>query len=51
MRSAELSRLYPQVAPDDDVTNWPDGRIWEALSTRTKPACPGLDRFRRSGGL
>jgi p-hydroxybenzoate 3-monooxygenase len=34
MRSAEVSRLYLQVAPDDDVTNWPDGRIWEALSTR-----------------
>jgi len=34
MRSAEVSRLYLQIAADDDVTNWPDERVWEALSTR-----------------
>ncbi|WP_328805663.1 4-hydroxybenzoate 3-monooxygenase [Sabulicella rubraurantiaca] len=34
MRSERLSRLYVQCAPDDDVANWPDSRIWEALHTR-----------------
>ncbi|MEJ3742685.1 4-hydroxybenzoate 3-monooxygenase [Actinomycetes bacterium KLBMP 9797] len=34
MRSAEVSRLYLQIAADDNVTNWPDDRVWEALSTR-----------------
>jgi p-hydroxybenzoate 3-monooxygenase len=34
MRSPSLSRLYLQVDPEDDVANWPDGRIWEELHTR-----------------
>jgi p-hydroxybenzoate 3-monooxygenase len=34
MRSPELSRLYFQCDPDDDVANWPDERIWEELHTR-----------------
>jgi p-hydroxybenzoate 3-monooxygenase len=34
MRSHSISRLYVQVAPDDDIANWPDDRVWEALSTR-----------------
>jgi p-hydroxybenzoate 3-monooxygenase len=34
MRSDKVSRLYLQVAPDEDVAAWPDDRIWEALSTR-----------------
>jgi p-hydroxybenzoate 3-monooxygenase len=34
MRSPELSRLYFQCDPDDDVANWPDERIWEELQTR-----------------
>ncbi|HTV12080.1 MAG TPA: 4-hydroxybenzoate 3-monooxygenase [Acidimicrobiales bacterium] len=34
MRTAELSRLYVQCRPDDDITNWPDGRIWEQLQLR-----------------
>jgi len=34
MRSPEVSRLYLQVDPDDDIANWSDDRIWEALSTR-----------------
>jgi p-hydroxybenzoate 3-monooxygenase len=34
MRSPTLSRLYLQVAPDEDVANWPDDRIWEELHTR-----------------
>jgi p-hydroxybenzoate 3-monooxygenase len=34
MRSPELSRLYLQCAPDEDLTAWPDDRIWEELQAR-----------------
>jgi p-hydroxybenzoate 3-monooxygenase len=34
MRSPELSRLYLQCAPDEDVAEWPDERIWEELHAR-----------------
>jgi p-hydroxybenzoate 3-monooxygenase len=34
MRSPRLTRLYLQCAPDDDVAEWPDERIWEELRTR-----------------
>lgn len=34
MRSPQLSRLYLQCAPDDDIANWPDARIWEELHLR-----------------
>jgi p-hydroxybenzoate 3-monooxygenase len=34
MRSLELSRLYIQVDPADDIGNWPDERIWEELHAR-----------------
>ena len=34
LRSPELSRLYLQVDPDDDIGEWPDERIWEELQTR-----------------
>jgi p-hydroxybenzoate 3-monooxygenase len=34
MRSATVSRLYLQVAPDEDLEQWSDERIWEALATR-----------------
>jgi p-hydroxybenzoate 3-monooxygenase len=34
MRGPQLSRLYLQVAPDEDVEKWPDARIWEELTTR-----------------
>jgi p-hydroxybenzoate 3-monooxygenase len=34
MRSPEVSRLYLQCAPDEDIHNWPDDRIWEELRTR-----------------
>jgi p-hydroxybenzoate 3-monooxygenase len=34
MRGPQLSRLYLQCAPDEDVDNWPDARIWEELQTR-----------------
>ncbi len=34
LRSPELSRLYLQVEPDDDLANWSDDRIWSELATR-----------------
>ena len=34
LRSPEISRLYIQVDPDEDISNWPDDRIWEELSLR-----------------
>ena len=34
LRSPELSRLYLQVEPDDDIADWPDERIWEELHAR-----------------
>jgi p-hydroxybenzoate 3-monooxygenase len=34
MRSLELSRLYVQCDPRDDVADWPDERVWEELHAR-----------------
>jgi p-hydroxybenzoate 3-monooxygenase len=34
LRSPELSRLYLQSRPDEDLAEWPDDRIWEELQTR-----------------
>ena len=34
MRSETLSRLYLQCDHDEDITNWPDARIWEELHKR-----------------
>jgi p-hydroxybenzoate 3-monooxygenase len=34
LRSPELSRLYIQCDPADDIANWPDERIWEEMHTR-----------------
>ncbi len=34
MRSPQLSRLYLQCAPDEDIHEWPDDRIWQELHTR-----------------
>lgn len=34
LRSPELSRLYVQCDPRDDVDQWPDERIWEELHIR-----------------
>jgi p-hydroxybenzoate 3-monooxygenase len=34
LRSHTISRLYLQVAPDEDIANWPDRRIWDALHIR-----------------
>lgn len=34
MRSPEVTRLYIQCDPDDDVANWSDAAIWEQLHKR-----------------
>jgi p-hydroxybenzoate 3-monooxygenase len=34
MRSPELSRLYVQVRPDQELSAWPDERIWDELRRR-----------------
>jgi p-hydroxybenzoate 3-monooxygenase len=34
MRSPAVSRLYLQVAPDTDIADWPDDRIWDELDVR-----------------
>jgi len=34
MRSANITRLYLQCAPDEDIGEWPDARIWEELCAR-----------------
>jgi p-hydroxybenzoate 3-monooxygenase len=34
MRSPEISRLYLQCAPDEDITLWPDEKIWQELHRR-----------------
>jgi p-hydroxybenzoate 3-monooxygenase len=33
-RSPTLTRLFLQVAPEEDVANWPDERIWKELRAR-----------------
>src|SRR6202521_2752171 len=34
MRSPELPRLYLQCPPDEDLSRWPDGKIWDELERR-----------------
>jgi p-hydroxybenzoate 3-monooxygenase len=34
MRSPEITRLYLQVRPDEELAEWPDERIWSELRTR-----------------
>jgi p-hydroxybenzoate 3-monooxygenase len=34
MRTPEITRLYLQCAPDEDLAQWPDERIWEELQRR-----------------
>jgi p-hydroxybenzoate 3-monooxygenase len=45
LRSPELSRLYVQCAPDEDIGQWPDARIWEELQARL-----GLDGWTLTEG-
>ena len=39
LRSRQLSRLYIQVGPSEQIADWPDARIWEELHLRL--ATPG----------
>jgi p-hydroxybenzoate 3-monooxygenase len=34
MRSPEITRMYLQVPPDEDLARWPDSRVWEELHER-----------------
>jgi p-hydroxybenzoate 3-monooxygenase len=34
LRSPQLSRLYLQCSPDEDLAQWPEGRIWAELQAR-----------------
>ncbi len=34
LRSPEVSRLYVQCRPDENIDEWPDDRIWEELQLR-----------------
>ena len=38
MRSPTISRLYIQCAPDEDLSEWPDDRIWQELHRRLATA-------------
>jgi p-hydroxybenzoate 3-monooxygenase len=46
MRSPEITRLYLQCDPDEDIVNWPDDRIWEELHKRLE----GEDNLRLPEG-
>jgi len=39
MRTPQISRLYVQCEPDEDIALWPDEKIWQELQTRL--ACNG----------
>ena len=45
LRSPELSRLYVQCRPDEELAEWPDDRIWEELQLRL-----GLDGWTLAEG-
>ena len=34
MRGPQITRLYVQCAPDDELDSWPDDRVWLELKTR-----------------
>jgi p-hydroxybenzoate 3-monooxygenase len=36
MRSHDVTRLYLQCAPDENIAEWPDDRIWSELRTRLR---------------
>ncbi len=41
MRSPQISRVYLQCRPDEDIGEWPDDRIWEELQRRFE-TCDGF---------
>ncbi len=38
LRSPDISRLYVQCSPDDELDAWPDSRIWDELHARLTAA-------------
>jgi p-hydroxybenzoate 3-monooxygenase len=36
MRSPQITRLYLQCTPDEDLSQWPDDRVWEQLCARMR---------------
>jgi p-hydroxybenzoate 3-monooxygenase len=46
MRTPEITRLYLQCDPDEDLDAWPDERVWEELQARLD----GDDGFRLATG-
>jgi p-hydroxybenzoate 3-monooxygenase len=36
MRTPQISRLYLQCEPEEDINNWPDEKIWQELHTRLR---------------
>jgi p-hydroxybenzoate 3-monooxygenase len=36
MRSPQVTRLYLQCTPDEDLAEWPDDRVWEELCARMR---------------
>ncbi len=32
MRSPEISRLYLQCDPEEDLAEWPDERVWRSCT-------------------
>ncbi|HUJ82130.1 MAG TPA: 4-hydroxybenzoate 3-monooxygenase, partial [Candidatus Acidoferrales bacterium] len=40
MRTPEIGRLYIQCAPDEDINQWPDDRIWRELQLRLASTDP-----------
>ena len=38
MRTPQISRVYLQCRPDEDLADWPDDRIWEELQRRFETA-------------
>jgi p-hydroxybenzoate 3-monooxygenase len=44
LRSPSISRLYLQVAPEAELRDWPDDRIWAELSRRLELPGWTLDR-------
>jgi p-hydroxybenzoate 3-monooxygenase len=46
MRTPEITRLYLQCQPDEDIANWSDDRIWAELHHRLE----GEDRLKLAEG-
>jgi p-hydroxybenzoate 3-monooxygenase len=46
MRTPQISRIYLQCRPDEDLSEWPDDRIWEEMQRRFET----VDGFRLNEG-